>query len=338
MAVNPTTQLPYPNSYAAYAVEWVKHFNQLGFPVRFYQIMNEPWTYFGWNAENTTKLGYYVELWNTVARAMREENPNILLSNDAITQKNVFSYWLVYGDDVDFLDFHKYDSDTIGKYSDSEMFDRAEMRGFADVSWSALLSISTARQRWFNARGKSLPTINSESNFNSAWVTGTDPKIQQMAGSVWLALVSRAGVLEGLNYNIYFEFSSSKSWETANRQSGGWGFGMTNEDDNKPWYPYYVQKMVGSNLWAGDQIVETISTSDEIETIAWLHTGKLMILLICKTAEPRTINFAGITGQIDIMWIDNTISYANPEVQEATINAIDGIQFNGYTVMLLQET
>lgn len=336
MAVNPTTQLPDPDSYAAYAAEWVRHFKQLGLPVRFYQIMNEPWAYFGWNPSDTTKLAYYVELWNTVARAMRAENPNVLLTHDAVTQKNVFNYWLEHGDDVDFLDFHKYDSDTIGKHSDAEIFNRAEIRGFEDVSWSALLSISTARQRWFNARGKWLPAINSESNFNSAWQTGTDPKIQQMVGSIWLALVLRTSVLKGLNYNIYFEFSSSKSWELANRPSGGWGFGMTNEDDNEPWFPYYVNKMIGSNLGFGDKIVETKSISDEIRTLAWIHNGKLVILLICKAAESRMISFEGITGQIDIMWIDSAISYISPEVQEATKDAGDQIQLNGYTVMLLQ--
>jgi hypothetical protein len=261
-----------------------------------------------------------------------------LLSHDAITQKKVFEYWLLYGDDVDFLDFHKYDADTIGQYSDAEMFNRAEIRGFEDVSWSALLSVSTARQRWFNARGKWLPVINSESNFNSAWKTGMDPKVQQMAGSVWLALVLRTGILKGLDYNVYFEFSSSKSWELANRPSGGWGFGMTNEDNNEPWYPYYVHKMIGSSLSLGDEIVEAKSTSDEIRTLAWIHDGKLVILLICKVVEPRMINVQGVTGRFNVIWIDGTIPYTSPELQKNTKDVGDPIKLNGYTVMLLEES
>ena len=338
MTVNPITQLPYPESYAAYAAEWVKHFRELGLPVRFYQIMNEPFFYFGWNAENMTRLGYFVEFWNMVARAMRRENPDILLSHDAITQKRVFDYWILYGDDVGFLDFHKYDAGSIGQYSDAETFRRAEIRGFEDVSWSALYSINIARQKWFNSRGKWPPAISSESNFNSAWETGTDPKIQQMAGPVWLALVLRTGILKGVNYNIYFEFSSSKSWELANRPSGGCGFGMTNEDDNQPWYPYYVHKIIGSNLGIMDKIVETRSTSDDIKTLAWIHDGKLVILLICKVEEPRMINFHGITGQFNLMWIDSTVPYTSPKVQEATKNVGDQIKLNGYTVVLLKES
>jgi hypothetical protein len=338
MAVNPNTQLPYPDSYAAYAKEWVKHFKQAGLPVKFYQIMNEPFFYFGWNAENMTRLGYFVEFWNTVARAMRQQNPNIFLSHDAITQKKVLDYWITYGDDVDFLDFHKYDADSIGQYADADMFERAEIRGFEDVSWSALYSINTARKKWFNARGRWLPTIISESNFDSAWEAGTDPKIQQMAGAIWLALLLRGGILNGLDYYVYFEFASSKSWELANRESGGWGFGMVNEDDDQPWYPYYVQNMIGSNLGLGDKIVETKTTSDDVRTLAWIRGGKLVILLICKIAEPRIINFQGVTGQFNIIWIDGTVPYTNPEMQEATKNVEDQIMLNGYAVMLLKES
>ena len=42
MVTNPQTNLPYPDSFAAYASEWVKHFKAVGLPVRFYEIVNEP--------------------------------------------------------------------------------------------------------------------------------------------------------------------------------------------------------------------------------------------------------------------------------------------------------
>jgi hypothetical protein len=337
MAINPITELPYPESYAAYAVEWVKHFKQIGLPVRFYQIMNEPFFYFGWNAANMTRFRYFVEFWNAVAGAMRMENPNILLGHDAITQKKVFDYWLLYGDDIDFLDFHKYDADIIGQYSDTEMFQRAETRGLENVSWSALYSISTARQKWFNARGKWLPTVISESNFNSAWKTGTDPKIQQMTGAVWLALLLRKCILEGLNYYIYFEFSSSKS-SAIKKPSGGFGFGMINLDDNQPWYPYYVHDMVGSNLAVGDKLIETKSLSDDVRSIAWVHDKKLNIILICKVDEQRTVIFQGISGQAEFLWINNEVSYEKPKVQSEKINLADPLILKGYTVALLQIT
>jgi len=332
MAVNPVTQLPYPDSYAAYATEWVKHFKQLGLPVRFYQIMNEPFCYFGWNAENMTRLEYFVEFWNVVTRAMRAENPNILLSHDAITQKKVFNYWLLYGDDVDFLDFHKYDADVIGQYSDAEMFRRAETRGFEDISWSALYSINTARQKWFNARGKRLLVICSESNFNSAWENGTDPKIQQMTGAVWLALVLKNGILGGLDYYVYFEFSSSKS---ITRQSG-WGFGMINLDDNQPWYPYYVLNMIGNKLSVGDNLIDVKSSSNDVRSIGWVHDGKINIMLICKVEENRMIIFHGINERAEVLWVDDEITYETPRIQSDELNLADPLILKGYTVALLQ--
>jgi hypothetical protein len=297
--------------------------------------MNEPFAYFGWNAGNLTRLGYYVELWNVVARAMRQENPNIMLSQDAITHKKVLDYWVIHGDNVDFLDFHKYDADMVGQYTDAEMFQRAEWLRFETTN--TVYGVNDARQKWFNVRGKWLPVINSESNFCSAYgvESGTDPRIQQMAGAVWLALVLRKGILMGLNYNVYFELTGSKSWHEKYRPAG-WGFGMINEDDNQPWYPYYVHRMIGSSLGLGDEIVETKSTSDDVRTLVWTHDGKQVILLICKIAEPRIINFQGITGQFNIMWIDSTIPYTSPSLQEATINVGDQIKLNGYTVMLLK--
>ena len=241
MEINPTTGLPYPDSYAAYATEWVKHFKATGQPVRFYEIMNEPYYYFGWNGQNSQRLGYYVELWNTAAISMRQENPNVLLSNDAIDQKNVLDYWITNGEPVDFVDFHKYDANSIGEYTEEEMFSRAE-RIYFDTT-TTYYGIADAKQKILNTWGKNALAICSELNYNSGWETGTDPKIAQMTGAVWLALVLRTGILKDLDYSTYFEFSSSKALE-VDIGSESSGFGLINNDDNQPWYPYYVYKMI----------------------------------------------------------------------------------------------
>jgi len=331
MAVNPNTGLPYPGSYAAYAKEWVRHFKALGLPVRYYEILNEPLFYFGWSP--SPKLRYFMDLWNTVARAMRSENPNILLSNDAVKMRMVFDYWLTQGDDVDYLDFHKYDAETVGQYTDASMFYLAERIGFEN--FGSFYGVSEARQRWFNIRGKLLPVINSESNFNSAWEGGTDPKIQQMTGAVWLALVLRKAVLKGLSYSVYFHFASS-AYEGGSTPSRGFGFGMVNLDTNKPWYPYYVQWMIGQNLAEQDKLFETVSSSEDVRSLAWLHDGKLTILLVCKRDDLRNVSLQGVTGQLNYFKIDNTTSWKTPSVQTGTLNSTDIIVMKGYTVMLLQ--
>ena len=332
MATNASTGLPYPDSWAAYCKEWVKHFEQTGKPVRFYEIINEAWAYFGW--ADYTKIGYFKALFNAAAQAMREENPNILLGFDASNRRPILDYWLANGGaDLDFISFHKYDSGTIGHYTDEEMFVRAETHYIeTDPSY---YGIKDAQLVYRNARGKLIPVITSEFNFDSASATGTDPKIQQMVGAVWTALVLRAGILEGLNYSIYYDFTSSKSWNSQ-KASGGWGFGMVNKDDNQPWYPYYVQLMTGSRLNVGDSIVESVSSSDDVRVLSWVREGKLNILLVCRVDQPQTVYLSGISTLLNITKIDNAISYQTPSLQTAVFNPADPLVLNGYTVMVLQ--
>ncbi|MBX5327280.1 MAG: GH39 family glycosyl hydrolase [Candidatus Bathyarchaeia archaeon] len=332
MATNPATGLPYSDSWAAYCEAWVQHFKDVGLPVRFYEIVNEAWTYYGWN--NYTRIGYFMSLFNTATNAMKSVSSKVMVGFDGANRKPVLDYWLANGGaELDFISFHKYDSGTIGEYSDEVMLNRAE--NFQIETSSGYYGIQDVQRVYFNARGKWVLVINSESNFSSAWETGTDPKIQQMVGAVWEALVLRKGILEGLNYNVYYSFSSSASWEKANKQSGGVGFGMINDDDNKPWYPYHVQWMIGNNLSVGDQIVEANSSSDNLKALAWINEGKLKILLICKSNEPLLVYFQGITEVLTLIRIDSTIPWETPVLQVNQINSTEALVLQGYTVALL---
>lgn len=334
MAVNPYTNLPYPESWAAYCAEWVKHFEQNDFPVSYYQIMNEPAAYFGWTPPNATKLGYYVELWNEAARAMRAINPAVMLSQDCITRKGVLEYWIENGDDVDFLDFHKYDSFFMPcEYDEANLLSRAETRYFetGTTAWG----VDDARQKWFTARGHWLPVINSESNMNAAADTGTDPRLQQLTGAVWLALVLRTGITKGVNYNVYFEYSSSKS-SGDGTSTGGSGFGMINSDNNEPWYTYYVHQLIGSKLSIGDQLVESVSSSSDIVSLAWVNKDNVNVLLICKNNNADfVLKVNGFQGSIDYSKIDSAFSWQYPQIQTGTIDSTSNLIINGYTVILL---
>jgi hypothetical protein len=143
-------------------------------------------------------------------------------------------------------------------------------------------------------------------------------------------------MLENVQYSVYFTFSSSKSWELANKPSGGFGFGMVNNDDNQPWYPYYVQKLVGVNLSVGDSILDSESSSDDVRSIAWLHNGTLNVLLACKVDESRIVHLRGIGAQTYISKIDGSVSYLTPSVQTGNFSSADPLMINGYTVILLQ--
>lgn len=334
MAVNPDTNLPYPESFAAYASDWVRHFKANGLPVRFYEIWNEPWTYFGWEPVAPVKLANYMQLFNAAAASMRGENPNLLISFDFIVRKPVLDYWLANGGaDVDYLDFHKYDSWSVGQYTDAELLGRAESQYFG--TWPMGYSVDDARRVWLNARGKLLPVVGSEGNLNSAWDGGTDPKIQQLVGAVWTALVLRMGIMNGLSYNIYYSLSSSASWGKKT-STGGAGFGMINADVNKPWYPYYVQYLLGRNLAPGDSLVDSASSIDDVRALAWIHNGMLNVLLICKVDQPRTVYLQGVAGQASLVKIDNAVPWTTPALQSGAVNVGEPLIMNGYTVALLQ--
>jgi len=334
MANNPVTRLPYPTSFGAYAAEWAKHFKSAGFPVRYYEIVNEPHHYFGWNGSNATRLGYYAELWNTAARMMRNVNSQILLSQDSITQQNVLDYWLQYGDDIDYLDFHKYDSDSVGQYNDSELFNRAETLFFENTP--TIYGVREAQQRWLDTRGTFLPVINVESNLNSAYTTGTDPRIQQIAGAVWTALVLRKAIVKGLSFNVYNTFSSSASLALLQSTSEGLGFGMINSDDNQPYYPYCIQKLIGMNLDINDLLFLAESSSSDVPVLGWYNKGEVNLLVISKTNEPRTVILKGLRGQMSFSKIQNSTLAENPIVQEGQIDAGSIIALDGYAVMLLR--
>jgi len=323
MAINPQTGLPYPESYASYCAEWVKHFKAKNWPVRFYEICNEVWVYFGQNPVNTTKLGCYMELFRVCREAMKKENPDVIVSFDFIHKKPVLDYWLSYnGPDVDSLNFHKYD-----EWRNPPVKTEEQIIRDAD-KLEVWYSIVEAQQIWYQQRGKRLPMICSESNFNGASPT-TDERIQQMVGAVWLALLLRTEILSGVSYHIYFELSSSY-------YADAYGFGMINNDGFKPWYPYYVQHMIGNNLAIGDSIVYSYSSSDDVRSLAWIHQETLNILLINKVNQNRTVHLHGVTGTLNLYKIDNTIPWTTPSVQTDIINSSQPLIMQGYTVALLQ--
>ena len=326
MATNPSTGLPYPESYAAYCAEWVKHFKQVGLPVKWYEIVNEPYHYYGWDRSETTLMSNYAELFNAARTAMKNSNPNILASFDATTQKKAFDFFLNQGYSIDFLDIHKYDAEDLTA-TDQDLLSKAEYYRFdASTSWYA---IDYCRQTWQNTRGKTLPIIFSEYNVNCAWGTeGNDPRIPTMFGAVWTALTLRTGITRNVDYMTYYLFASSAS--------SSHGFGMVNLDNNKPWYPYFVQKMIGENINVGDSIVESSSSNQNVRVLSWIHEDSLRILLISKTEENFALRFTGVDNSLTYEKIDNTIPWTNPAIQTGTLESYDLLMTHGYTVAIFK--
>ncbi len=328
MTLNSVTKLPNPSSYAAYAKAWVTHFKNKGWAVRYYEIFNEPFAYFGY-VPDTTKLAYFTTLWNTCAKAMREANPNVQLSFDFILKKQVFDYWLTHGETINYLDTHNYGVTDTSFVSDAEIFKLAEkVRTVDDYSF---YSFSTAKQKWQETRGNTLKSIISETNLN---IYENDTRIQKMTGAVRTALSLRTAILNGVDYHLYYEFSSSATF--CQSHNYGYGLGMINSDNEKPWYPYYAQKLVGENLAVGDKILESTCSSSDVRVIAWMHKSAVNVLLIHKAETTATTILSGLSSNCQVAWIDNTFSFSNATVQFKIIDPREPLNLNGYTVMLLK--
>ena len=327
MAINPSTGLPYPSSWAAYCSEWVRHFKSAGYPVQYYEVTNEPWLYFGWNDQ--PELSYFVDMFNTASIAMRQQNPNVKVGFDGTNRKPVLDYCIANNIELGFISFHKYDSGEIGYYTPSQMFSRAET--FMMETSTSYYGIQEARQIYYNAHGVTLPVIISEYNYN-ANPDGTDPLLQTMTGATWDALVLRKAIEEGANYGVYYSFASSKSWELANKPTGGWGFGMINSYDNQPWYPYYVSQMIGTNIAVGDQIVSSSANVSGVKHLCWIHNGSPLLLVINIEDTTKTFAVQGISGVLDVTFIDDSSS----TLQTTSVLEGEPIALDGYTVMIIK--
>ncbi|MEM2026585.1 MAG: hypothetical protein QXX94_07090 [Candidatus Bathyarchaeia archaeon] len=322
MQVNQTTLLPNPDQWAAYCAEWVRHFKSVGLPVRYYEIVNEAFNYFGWNPD-PVKLKYFMDLFNAAARAMRAVNPEVMIGNDESNKKVVLDYFIRYGEPLDFISFHRYGANSLS-VSESDLFKAAETKYLVETTNK--YAPEQAVKIYKETRGVDLPVIVSEGNLNSAYSSGADPRTRTMVGAVYTALSIRAFILKNITYSVYFTFGSY----------GTEGIGMVNLENNQPWYPYYAQKMIGNNLAVGDKLVYSSSSSEDVRTLAWLNGERLNILLMSKVDELRAVYITGVKGQINYMKIDNSISWEKPEVQMGTIDSTKPLILNGYAVALLQ--
>jgi hypothetical protein len=159
-----------------------------------------------------------------------------------------------------------------------------------------------------------------------------------MVGTVWLALILRTEILSNVQYNCYYQFSSSESKELQipRNINGGFGFGMINDDSFQPYYPYLLYKLIGTNIAVGDEIIKSTSTSDNVRVLAWLHDGKTYTLVISKVDLPTLVKFVDLHEGVQFHLIDNSIPYTNPQVQEGIVNASNQILLKGYAVVLLE--
>ena len=322
--------LPDYEQFAAYCRAWVRHFEETGRPIRYYEVWNEAWGYFDWGGEDSYRFSSWMNLWTACEREMHAESPGILIGNDHTTMKNVLETFIERDANLGFISYHKYD---VGNTytSDSTVFNRAESDFLEETP--TCYGAEGAQQRWYQATRRLIPVINSESNMNYQWQPSVDPRLHQMSGAVWNALCLRKEILEGVNYHIYFD---EYSYRYRDGSINGFGMVSWNSEPRK-WYPYYLYQWMGNNLAVDDTIIRTTSSSSNTRALGWINSQTINILIIHKTRETETMQLTGATGQFRYCKIDETIPYTSPNVQEGMLTADEDITLNGYTVMLLQQ-
>lgn len=330
MNINATTSLPSPQDYANYAAAWVAHFKAVGLPVEYYEIFNEiEQLYFVNNTNyNAAELSVFFADYMATYTSMHSENNQILVGNDASTYKNFLNYWEAHGGKLDFLAFHKYDCsltqpDSVGLANVGTKFFTSDGTYYGVVDARQLLN-------------ESIPIISSEYGWDAAWENGTDPREQQLVSAVALALTLRQEALLNMQYNLYYCWDSSASWQAS--IGTGLGFGMVNQDTDQPWYPYYVNEFIGQSLSVGDPIVNSAYSNQNLQTLSWIHSGKLFTLVICTVNTPTTISFGTFVKTGNYSLIDNAFPYTSPEVQTGKLGSNNQITVKGYAVLLLESS
>lgn len=287
MAINPLTGLPHPQSFGAYASDLVQHSKEKGWNVRYWEIWNEPANYMFekdeeenpiWGVFNRTRMEYFIELFNVVSGRMHTIDPRMLVGTDASLYKNFFDYFVDHAEDVGFLSFHKYDAwGTLGHNPEGYLSDEEILARAGRIGGQKMYSPREARELWQEKWGIDIPVICSETNLNSAWRNGTDPRIQQIFGAVWYAETVRTFITDDVRYFVYFHFASN----TLPRATGGAGFGMVNVTwPHEVWYPYIASLLLGSNLGLADPLHQTVSSNQTlVSALSWENNGHLNVLL-----------------------------------------------------------
>lgn len=329
-----TTGMPSPTEYAYYVEDWAQHIVAVGHTgtVRFWEIGNEAWQYYGTSSPDTTKLHNYINLYNAAQAELEAHCPTSYVGNDGMTYKSTISEFDLHGANVTLLDFHKYDTGSTTS-TDGYIFRRAEQ--YMVTTGSYYYSPDDVKQYWatYGVGGAQAIVINSECQLNYAW-SPTDDRIQYITGAVWNSLVLRVEALTmNVTAHVYFDEYATSSPS---------GFGYIDYSTPKLYYGYYPYLWLGTYLGVGDSFRTVTSTSVNCRTMAWNDTAlNAYIYLIHNSTSLDTVTVTAaawnVSRLVNVYKIDNTYPWDNALVQTTTANASSmSVSFNGYGVAILE--
>ncbi|MFA6961582.1 MAG: glycoside hydrolase family 30 beta sandwich domain-containing protein [Opitutaceae bacterium] len=263
------------DAYAEHCAEIVRHYTTgpwQGNPVLWWEFGNEvelhDWSY-----------AYYIKVYQTVVRRLREIEPRIHVGGPVTAGPNpgwAGELLRALPGQVDFVSYHQ--------YGYSEPFDTPDtyiMAGtahFGDIArrYRALVEEFSP--------GRRLPVILTETNTSWRYHEGTDPRIRTQFGAAWTASVLGHYLAAGGDSVCYFTLN------------GGFG-SMWEESGRTVVYPVWHALWLYRQYLRG-QLIGTSSDTDTVEAFAARRDdGSLTLILINKNAHP----------------VDVTLTLASPE-------------------------
>jgi hypothetical protein len=299
------SKFPSNVSFGTFCADLVRHTNvDHGWNIRFWELWNEPRFYdYDAAAEQTVvnpqRIANFSKTFNHAAEAIQAVDPHALLGHGYSAIQPFFDHFITHSPRLGFISFHDYDAHATAFYrpdhykpTDRILADAAIV-GYPHPGLWHTYAPPDLQDQWSAAGHEQLPILITETNMNSVYLNGTDPRMPTIVGAVWYAEKLRAAALANISYSAYFTLTSGdfRKWDST-ELTGGYGFGLLN--DTTPydaWFPYFTNWLVGNFLRPGDILVNAHAAApDTISILAWTANQHHRILLIGKTAEPVTLH------------------------------------------------
>jgi hypothetical protein len=224
-------------------------------------VVAHGWTINYWNIGNEVPVGFnksvastFVTLFNSAAADIHSVLPHALVSSDVFTWPTKEKYFAGVVKGAGFLSFHIYPAtglcanpakycppDNVGGYlTDSQILANSDY--YASDPWTT--SPLWSQDTWYNVTGQWLPTIDSETNLNSAQTRGFDPRAPTLFNAAFLISQLVDGAAQNLSSLIVYSYS--EGWPptaSPTEAYGGWGNGITaaeSNGDNLVFAPYWA--------------------------------------------------------------------------------------------------
>jgi hypothetical protein len=302
------TRFPNPKSFGSYVVAIMRHLISIGCNVEYWGIWRTPTIRDSSGSINAGIVLNYTRFFNVVQDYIHGVDPNALVSSDRTMYRAFFDVFVKYARGVGYLSFMKYDAFGTpydrpeGYISGDKLMQRAGVINQPTGGSWAIYSPKELQQRWLASQGQSLPVIAVEVNMNSAYGSGTDPRIQTPLGSAWYAEALKSFILDGsVICSTYYLYCSDASSLWGPGRTTGWGLGMIRSTyPYTQWYPYWTNYLFGKNLRVGNSLFYTYAkNSTLVSLLAWGNSTHYFVLVIGKTNNTYNVDLQLNNGEVN---------------------------------------